>query len=82
MIINNKKDTHHRVNIVVDVYEQELFGQVQYRVMRADGLKFAGAIQIDCPSQEEALATIEGEARREGLGPVVVHVHKKKGAKG
>jgi len=68
--------------MVINVYEQDLHGRTQYRVMRADGLKFAGAIQIDCPSQEEALATIEGEARREGLGPVVVHVHKKKGAKG
>lgn len=54
--------------ITVSVYEQEMFGQTHWRVMRDDGQLIFGRHQTDFPSREDASIAINGVFRREKLG--------------
>ena len=62
---------------IVDVYEQDCHGRTQYRVMRRDGLLVFGVHQLDCGSQDEAVALIRGEFRRNRLGAFEIHSHRR-----
>lgn len=62
-------------DIHIDVYEQELFGAIQWRVMRTDGLRIFGVLQLDLPTRDEARVMIEGESRRNKWPETVIHYH-------
>lgn len=58
----------------VNVYEQELFGETHYRVMRADGQLIFGRITTDFPTEHEAVNSVVWEFHRNKLGPVKIVV--------
>jgi hypothetical protein len=60
----------------VSVYEQEMFGATHWRVMRDDARLIFDRHQTDFPSEQEALAAIEGEFRRQQLGSATVTVFR------
>lgn len=57
----------------VNIFEQECHGVMQYRVMRKDGQKFMGCIQIDFENEEEAIRLTLAELRRNGLEADVMY---------
>ena len=58
----------------ITIYEQEVFGRVQYRTMRDDGRLLFDRIQTDFSSLEEAKNAIVNDFRRRQDGPLEVHL--------
>ena len=58
----------------ITIYEQEIFGQVQYRALRDDGLLLFGRTMTDFLSLEEAKSAIVNDFRRRRDGPFQVHL--------
>ena len=53
--------------IEFEMYEQDLFGRKQWRVMRTDGQPFLGILQVDFISRELAIEVISSECIRDGI---------------
>lgn len=59
------------------IAEQELFGKVQFRVVRTDGDKRVGGYhQIDLETLEDAQMIAEDDIRRRQLGPSEIVVKR------
>ncbi len=66
------------MSAIVNVFEQELFGTVHWRVMRKDGQRiFGDRIMTDFPTESEALSAIEGDFRRNKLGDFTIVVKRR-----
>ena len=57
----------------ITIYEQEVFGRVQFRSMRDDGRLLFDRTQTDFSSLEEAKNAIVSDFRRRQDGPLEVY---------
>ncbi len=61
--------------MLISIYEQEVHGRTHWRTMRDDGLRLDDSLQIDFPTEQDALAFIRAWSRRGGGFRCKVRVH-------